>query len=152
VLPKLFVVELTVVPLVLVWLLLSRPHNWTPLVVFIAWGGLVMVPLGAYWLRTYCREIRLSDNGVCEFEMRWRVVRCHVGQIASIEESVDEDGDVSWHLRLRDNTKLWTSGLMDIEGFLSRIERMSPTTEVKRQRSWRQRRRERKRRAGEPNA
>src|SRR5262245_11070583 len=35
-LPKLFVVELTVVPLVLVWLLLSRPHNWDVLVVFIA--------------------------------------------------------------------------------------------------------------------
>jgi len=149
-LPKLFVVELTVVPLVLVWLLLSRPDNWDVLVVFIGWSGLVMVPLGAYWLRTYCREIRLDDNGVCEFELRWRVVRCHVGQIESIEESVDEDGDVSWHLRLRDNTKLWTSGLIDFQDFLSRIERMNPTTKVKRQRSGRQRRRERKRRAGKP--
>jgi hypothetical protein len=103
-------------------------------VVFIAWGGLVMVPLGAYWLRTYCREIRVDDNGVCEFEMRWRVVRCHVGQIESIKKQVDEDGDVFYDLRLRDNTKLWMAGLTDFEDFLSRIERMSPTTEVKRSR------------------
>jgi hypothetical protein len=115
-------------------------------VVFIAWCGLVVVPLGAYWLRTYCREIRLNDNGVCEFHMRWRVVRCHVGEIGSIEESVDEDGDASWHLRLRDNTKLWTWGFMDFEDFLTRIERMSPTTEMKRHRSrsWRRRRHETK--------
>jgi hypothetical protein len=148
-LPKLFIVELIVVPLALVWLLLSRPHGWTPLVVFIAWCGLVMVPLGAYWSRTYCREIRLGDEGVCEFKMRWRVLRSHVAQITSIEEQVDEDGDRSYHMRLRDGTKLWTYGLTDFEDFLTRIERMSPTTQIKWHRSWRQRRQEKKRRAGE---
>ena len=148
-LPKLFIVELTFVPLVLVWLLLSRPHNWDVLVVFIGSFGLVMVPLGAYWLRTYCREIRLDDNGVCEFEMRWRVVRCHVGQIESIKKEVDEDGNVAYYLRLRDSTKLWTSGLMDFQDFLSRIERMSPTTKVTPRRSASA---QQKRRARKPSA
>jgi hypothetical protein len=111
--------------------------------------GITPGALGANWSRTYCREIRLGDEGVCEFKMRWRVLRSHVAQITSIEEQVDEDGDRSYHMRLRDGTKLWTYGLTDFEDFLTRIERMSPTTQIKWHRSWRQRRQEKKRRAGE---
>jgi hypothetical protein len=86
------------------------------------------------------------NNGVCEFEMRWRVVRCHVGQIESIKEDVDEDVRLFYDLRLRDNTNVVTYELTDFDDFLDRIEEMSPSTKVKRHPTG-QRRRDRKRRA-----
>ena len=107
---------------------------------FVFGGWLITVAYAAYWRSTYCNEIRLGEDGFCEFETRRRVVRAHVAEIASIREEIDEDGDGNYYLRLRDRSRLWTCGLADFDDFLTRIETMNPSTEINRHKSLRQRR------------
>ena len=58
-----------------------------------------------------------------------------VADIASVKEEVDEDGDRTYHLRFRDRSRLWTGGLADFDDFLTRIEAMNPSIEIKRHKS-----------------
>lgn len=129
----------------------SEEPGWLVGAVFIPWV-VFMAFLGAWWFRVECKAFRLEDDGTCEFETRWRVIRTHVAQIKSVKESVYDDGGRSWDLIFRDRSMLLISGSADFDDFLSRIETKNPAIEIKRERSWRERRREKKRRAGEPNA
>jgi len=135
-----FFVTVVIVALVGIgWLLWSRPPDWGG-GVFVFGGWLIVLRLAAFWHSTFCNEIRLEDDGFCEFETRRRVVRAHVAEIASIREEVDEDGVEHYYLRFRDRRRLWTCGLTDFDDFLTRIEKMNPSIEIKRQKSSRQRR------------
>jgi hypothetical protein len=139
--PAAFFVTLLVLVLVgIVWLLWSRPSDWGS-GVFVLGGWLIGLRLAVYWHSTECKEIRLGDDGICEFETRRRVVRTHVAQIASVKEEVDEDGDRNYFLWFRDRGRLWTCGLADFEDFLTRIEAMNPSIEIKRHKPFRLRRR-----------
>jgi hypothetical protein len=73
----------------------SNTPGWVVGAVFIPWA-MFMAFLGAYWFRVECKAFRLEDDGTCEFETRWRVMRTHVTQIKSVKESVDDEGDRSW--------------------------------------------------------
>jgi hypothetical protein len=95
--------------------------------------------LTGHRLSTYCKEIRLRDDGLCEFETRRGIVRAHVAQITSVQESIDEDGDANYEVRFRDRGKLWTSELSEFEDFLRRVEAMNPAIAIKRDKSRRRR-------------
>jgi hypothetical protein len=123
------------------WVLWADQADRLALGLFLGVAMLIGLPLSAYWLSTYCNEIRLGDDGFCEFETRRRVVRAHVAELESVKEEVDEDGDRNYYLRLRDGSRLWTCGLADFDDFLHRIEAMNPSVEIKRHKPWRLRRR-----------
>jgi hypothetical protein len=121
----------------------SNTPGWVVGAVFIPWA-MFMAFLGAYWFRVECKAFRLEDDGTCEFETRWRVMRTHVTQIKSVKESVDDEGDRSWDLRFRDRSLLLIGASADFDDFLSRIETMTPAIEIKRKKRrkpWRLRRR-----------
>jgi len=123
------------------WALWSHPADRVSLGLFLGVVMLIGLPLVAYWLSTYCREIRLGEDGFCEFETRRRVVRTLVAELASVKEEVDEDGDRNYYLRFRDGSRLWTCGLAEFDDFLTRIEALNPSIEINRHKSWRLRRR-----------
>jgi hypothetical protein len=125
--------------ILILWLFWSRPPDWGG-GVFVFVGWLFVAALAAYWRSTYCDEIRLGDDGFCEFETRRGVVRAHVAEIASIREEVDEDGDRNYYLRFRNRSRLWACGLADFDDFLIRIETMNPSAEINRHKSFRKRR------------
>jgi hypothetical protein len=113
------------------WALWSRPNDWG--VALFVFGGMPFaLALVAYWLSTYCREIRLTEDGFCEFDTMRRVVRTNVAEIASVHEEVDEDGDRHYYLRFHDRGRLWTCGLADFDDFLTRVQTMNPSIEMKR--------------------
>jgi hypothetical protein len=87
-------------------------------------------------LYTECEEIRLGDDGTCEFETRRRIVRAQVAEIASVKERFDDEADAYWfQIRLRGRRSLTTYAMPDIEDFLTRIKAMNPAIDIKRRKS-----------------
>ena len=61
-----------------------------------------------------CYEIRLSDDGMCEFVSRGRTIRLHVHEITAVEYSKDDEGGESYAVRHRGGrigmrSSIWTS-------------------------------------------
>jgi len=114
------------------WLLWSRPEGWPGKVGFL---GFLLIFFGAAAspIATFCTEIRLRDDGVCEFEtFSRRTVRTHVAEITSVEEEVDEENDHTFYVTLGNKGSVWTGGLAGFEEFLARIEAMNPDIKITR--------------------
>ncbi len=88
-----------------------------------------------YDLHTSCAEIRLGDDGTCEFALRRRVVRVRVAEIASVKERVYENNRVDYEIRFPGRRSLTADPMPDFEDFLTRIETMNPAIEIKRRES-----------------
>jgi hypothetical protein len=87
-------------------------------------------------------EIRLNDDGTCEFTCGRQVVHAYVVQIASVEEKVDSDGPNYYSIRFRhrrrftaNSRRLTAAGLTDFEDFLTRIKTINPAIEIKRRKA-----------------
>jgi len=83
-----------------------------------------------------CDEIRLNDDGTCEFDYpRGRVVRMHVTEIVSVKELAYDDGSLYYVIRFRDRRSVWPGTMQDFEDFLTRIKAMNPAIEIRRLKS-----------------
>jgi hypothetical protein len=105
--------------------------------------GFLLLPVGYVIYEQYawptCLEIRLNDDGGCEFETKRRVISASVGEIRSVKEDVDKEyNEVIFRIRLRDGTRLAAVPGREYAAdrafrfFLARVTVMNPAIKIKR--------------------
>jgi hypothetical protein len=80
---------------------------------------------------TSCREIRLSDDGICELETKRRVIRLHVNQISSVEYDRESDSPTEYCICYHPGgTVPVTTGMTDFDDFLIRLKSLNPAVDL----------------------
>ena len=83
-----------------------------------------------HYYRT-CTEIRLSDDGLCEFETRRRVIRLHANQVKSVKYRSDDDDDAeSYTIRWEGGRVEATDKMIGFRDFLVRLRRLNPSIDL----------------------
>jgi hypothetical protein len=77
-----------------------------------------------------CYEIRLSDQGICEFLTGRRVIRLHVHEITAVEYSKDDEGGESYAVRHRGGRIGMRNSISDFRGFVTRLSAMNPAVDL----------------------
>jgi len=98
----------------------------------IAWV-LFMCSCGA-WASSHhsrrdCFEIRLSDDGTCEFVTRRRVIRLHVAEIKAVDYE-DGEGGESYTVRYGGGRIEMRTSIADFRGFLARLSALNPAVDL----------------------
>jgi hypothetical protein len=74
----------------------------------------------------WCREIRLSDDGVCELETKRRVIRLHVSEIRYVEYGrADESDRESYTIRYRGGKVHVSDRMTGFSDFLARLKMLN---------------------------
>lgn len=99
----------------------------------IAFGLLFGLAVG--WIfydhsRRRCFEIRLADEGMCEFVTGRRVIRLHVHEITAVEYRKDDEGGESYAVRHRGGRIGMRSSISDFRGFVTRLRAMNPAVDL----------------------
>ena len=78
-----------------------------------------------------CGEIRLRDDGPCEFEAKRRTIHLHVAQIRSVKFSlIRDESDESYTIHY-DGGKIDVSSKMtDFRDFLIRLKALNPAVDL----------------------
>ena len=75
----------------------------------------------------WCREIRLSDDGMCELETKRRVIRLHVNQIRSVDYSRDSESDrESYTIRYQGGKVHVSERMTGFSAFLASLKMLNP--------------------------
>jgi len=100
------------------------------------WGGIAfvlfigfLVACAFYTDSKVCFEIRLGDDGTCEFVTGRRVIRLHVAEIRAVEYKTDE-GEESYSVRYGDGRIGVRTSIADFRGFLTRLSTLNPAVEL----------------------
>jgi len=78
--------------------------------------------------REDCFEIRLSDDGTCEFVTGERVIRFHVAEISAVEYENDE-GE-SYTVRYSGGHIGMRTSIADFRGFLTQLGALNPAVDL----------------------
>jgi hypothetical protein len=93
--------------------------------------GLVKV-IGKWSDDRTCTEIRLSDDGTCELQMKHRVIRLHVVQIRSVQYASDsETGREHYTIRFVTGKAVVSDRMADFDDFLTRLKSLNPTADLR---------------------
>jgi hypothetical protein len=80
---------------------------------------------------TTCGEIRLDDDGTCEFQTQRRVIRLHVSEIRCVKYSRDrEDGSTSFTVYHRNGKLSVTEEMTGFLDFLTRLATLNPAVDL----------------------
>jgi hypothetical protein len=75
----------------------------------------------------WCREIRLSDDGICELETKRRVIRLHVNEIRSVDYRRDDESDRESYTIQYQGGKVHVSERMTgFSDFLASLKMLNP--------------------------
>jgi hypothetical protein len=89
--------------------------------------------LGGYGLlqerHSWCREIRLSDDGTCELETKSRVVRLHVNEIRSVKYSRGDENE-SYTIRYHGGKLHVSEQMAGFYDFLTRLKTLNPAVDL----------------------
>ena len=80
--------------------------------------------------RRSCFEIRLSDDGTCEFVTGRRVIRLHVHEITAVKYSNDVESGESYAVRYRGGRIGLRSSISDLRGFVTRLQAVNPAVDL----------------------
>jgi hypothetical protein len=107
------------------------PAGSTPFLVFL---GLVLIfGVGGYRRERYsnCGEIRLDDDGTCEFETKGRVTRLHVSEIKSVKYWRDSESEREHYTISYQGRNLAVSERMtDFLDFLTHLKTLNPAVDL----------------------
>jgi len=108
----------------------------------VAFGLIVCLLLwyGAYRVRWHsvCSEIRLSDDGWCEFEARRRVIRVHAVNVFAVDPDRNSE-TYDYVIRFEGGTMSVGAGFPDLDDFVDRLVMLNPLVDVTRFRASRRR-------------
>ena len=90
--------------------------------------GLLVVVMEFTDRRRRCGEIRLGDDGTCEFETKHRVIRLHVNEIRSVQYRSD-DGQ-SYTVRYEGGKLGVTEQMAGFHDFLARLKTLNPAVDL----------------------
>ena len=79
--------------------------------------------------RSFCREIRLSDDGMCELETKRRVVRLHVNEIQSVEYSRGDESE-SYTIRYQGGKLHVSERIAGFDDFLAYLKTLNPAVDL----------------------
>lgn len=103
----------------------------TPFVVFL---GLVLIfGVAGYRRERYgdCGEIRLANDGTCEFETKGRVTHIHVNEIKAVKYWRDSESEREHYTISYQGGKLAVSDRMtDFLDFLTRLKTLNPAVDL----------------------
>jgi hypothetical protein len=80
--------------------------------------------------RRSCFEIRLTDEGMCEFVTGRRVIRLHVHEITAVEYTNDDESGESYTVRHKGGRIGIRSSISDLRGFATRLRAMNPAVDL----------------------
>jgi hypothetical protein len=76
---------------------------------------------------SWCREIRLGDDGTCELETKRRVIRLHVNEIRSVEYRPTNEGDnEAYTIRYQGGKLHFSERMTEFRDFLARLQTLNP--------------------------
>jgi hypothetical protein len=110
--------------------------RWSPadaIPSFVFLGLVVVVGVASYRREQYsdCGEIRLDDDGTCEFETKGRVTRIHVNEIKSVNYWRDSESTNEQYTIVYQGGKLLVSQRMtDFLDFLTRLKTLNPAVDL----------------------
>jgi hypothetical protein len=79
-----------------------------------------------------CLEIRVGDDGVCEFETRRRTIRLHARQIRAVKYDYDDESNRESYAIRGDFGKLLVSGrVAGFHDFVTRLKQVNPAVDVR---------------------
>ena len=111
-------------------------RSWGYVVPALIWVLLAVVVARCSHVRRYyqtCLEIRLGDDGVCEFVTRRRTIRLHARQIRAVKYCYDDEGNRTSYMIRCDLGKLFVSSRVDGFGdFVLRLSQVNPAVDVSR--------------------
>jgi hypothetical protein len=99
------------------------------IVVGLLFGSLLAWAFYSYFRRD-CFEIRLNDDGMCEFVTGRRVIRLHVHEITAVEYSKDDEGDESYAVRHRGGRIRMRDSISNFRGFVTCLRALNPAVDV----------------------
>jgi hypothetical protein len=117
-------------------LLVPVDFRWSPpdAIPFLVFLGLVLVVGVANYRREQysdCGEIRLDDDGTCEFETKGRVTRIHVHEIKAVRYWRDYESENEQYTIVYQGGKLSVSQRMTaFLDFLTRLKTLNPAVDV----------------------
>jgi hypothetical protein len=76
-----------------------------------------------------CGEIRLTDDGTCEFETKRRVIHLHVNEIRSVACSRSDEG-ASYTIHYHGGHLPVTNGMTGFPDFLARLKTLNPSVDL----------------------
>ncbi len=77
-----------------------------------------------------CGEIRLGDDGTCEFETKRRVIRLHVNEIRSVAYSAADEGVAVYRIHYHGGYLPVTDGMTGFSDFLARLKTLNPAVDL----------------------
>jgi hypothetical protein len=80
--------------------------------------------------RRECFEIRLGDDGMCEFVTGRGVIRLHVHEITAVKYRKDDEGGESYSVRYRGGRIGLRSSIADLRDFLTRLQALNPAIDL----------------------
>lgn len=78
---------------------------------------------------SWCREIRLSDDGTCELETKRRVVRLHVNEIQSVKYSRGDESE-SYTIRYQGGKLHVSERIAGFADFLAYLKTLNPAVDL----------------------
>ncbi len=86
--------------------------------------------LSSRYSQRVCSEIRLDDDGTCEFATRRGVIALHVRQITAVEYDNDGDSRCEYRVRYRGGKIAVEAGMSAFTDFLARLSTLNPTVDL----------------------